>query len=140
MFFLGQFVSSSLHTQHGSAAVSMHANEAHKLRDFTRLDDAFELLHDEGPNPHWRGKGAYGQPGRPTAARALTLFADETVIAVVRVVGVAQTAMRVLELQELVAVLARVSGAEKKISHGVRARLVMLLTSICELISVECIS
>ncbi len=48
--------------------------------------------------------------------------------------------MRVLELEELVAVLARVSGAEKKISHGARARLAMLLTSICAFISIACIS
>lgn len=43
-----------------------------------------------------------------------TLFADETVIAVVRVVGITQTSVRVLELEELVAMLARVSCAKKK--------------------------
>ena len=41
-----------------------------------------------------------------------TLFADETVIAVVGVVGVAEATMRVLELQKLVSMLARVASAE----------------------------
>ena len=40
-----------------------------------------------------------------------TLFADETVVPVVRVVRVTQAAMGVLKLQKLVAVLARVPRA-----------------------------
>ena len=40
-----------------------------------------------------------------------TLFPDERVITVVRIVGVSQTPVRVLELEELVSVLARVTSA-----------------------------
>jgi hypothetical protein len=42
-----------------------------------------------------------------------TLFSNETVVTIIRVVGVSETAMRVFKLQELVAMLARVSGARK---------------------------
>jgi hypothetical protein len=41
----------------------------------------------------------------------LTLFANKTVIPVVRVVGISQTTMRVFEFKELVSVFARVAGA-----------------------------
>jgi hypothetical protein len=40
-----------------------------------------------------------------------TLFADERVIPIVGIVRVAESAMRILELQKLVAVLSRVSRA-----------------------------
>ena len=41
-----------------------------------------------------------------------TLFPNQTVISVVGVVGVAEATMRVLELQKLVSMLARVASAE----------------------------
>lgn len=51
--------------------------------------------------------------------RVRTFFADETVIPVIRVVGVAESSVRVLELQELVAVLARVPcTAEVSVCEG----------------------
>ena len=46
----------------------------------------------------------------------LTLFADQTVISVVRVVGISQTAMRVFEFKKFVAVLAGVTSAIDKSS------------------------
>lgn len=42
-----------------------------------------------------------------------TLFSNETVVTIIRVVGVSETTMGVFKLQELVAMLARVSGARK---------------------------
>ena len=45
------------------------------------------------------------------SGRLLTLLPDEAVIPVVRVVRVSQTAMRVLEFEELVSVLARMASA-----------------------------
>jgi hypothetical protein len=42
----------------------------------------------------------------------LTLFPDETVIAVVRIVRVSETSVRVLKLQEFMTVLSRVTGAK----------------------------
>jgi hypothetical protein len=70
-----------------------------------------------------------------------TFFADETVVTVVRVVGIAQTPVRVLELEELVAVLARVSCAEKEgfnvgIVRCTWQLRVRKLTSICKSISI----
>ncbi len=53
---LGQFVSSSLHTHTKLAANPCKQMKAHRLRDFTRLNNTFELLHDKRANPHWRGK------------------------------------------------------------------------------------
>ena len=51
-----------------------------------------------------------------------TLFADETVIAVVGVICVAETSMGVFELQELVAVLSRVPCAIKRSENAVKKR------------------
>ena len=51
-------------------------------------------------------------PAQREGGRVRTFFADETVIAVVGVVGVAEATMRVLELQKLVSMLARVASAE----------------------------
>ena len=45
----------------------------------------------------------------------LTLFENKTVIVVVRVVCITKAAMRVLRLQKLVAVFARMSSTKKKV-------------------------
>ena len=51
---------------------------------------------------------------KKTVGTVRTLFADQTVIAVVRVVRIAQATVRVLKLEELVPVLARVTGTKEK--------------------------
>jgi hypothetical protein len=55
------------------------------LCDLTGLDDTLQFLHNKGANPHF--------------------FANKTVIPVVGVICIAQTTMRVFELQELVPML-----------------------------------
>ena len=56
-------------------------------------------------------------PAQREGGRVRTFFADETVIAIVGVIRVAQSSMRVFELQKLMAVLARVSCAAAEISN-----------------------
>jgi hypothetical protein len=64
--------------------------------------------------PHTRTRTRAGAWGR-------TLFADEAVIAVVRVVRIAKASLRVLKLEELVPVLARMPGASAPVSDGTRS-------------------
>ena len=56
-------------------------------------------LYPSGYPAHLRG-------GRGRRGGVRTLFADETVVAVVGIVGIAKTAVGVFKLEELVAVLA----------------------------------
>ena len=68
---------------------------------------------------------------KKTVGTVRTLFADQTVIAVVRVVRIAQATVRVLKLQELVTVLARMACAAGQLACASRAREWPELTSIC---------
>ena len=52
MFFLGQFVSSSLCTTPSQPPAPFRDND-HVLCDFARLDDPLELLHHERSDPHY---------------------------------------------------------------------------------------
>ena len=53
-----------------------------------------------------------------TSSLIRTFFADQTIIPVVRVVGIAEPSVRVFKFEELVAVLARVSCAAAQISNA----------------------
>jgi hypothetical protein len=106
MFFFGQFVSSSLYTCERPCA-KQGAVGQHVLDDLAGLDDPLHFLHHERAHPHCGPLAS----SAPPASRARTLFPDETVVAVVRVVRVPQAALRVLKLEELVPMLARVAGA-----------------------------
>lgn len=55
--------------------------------------------------------GMWGET-RDKGLDVLTFFANERVIPVVRVIRVAKTSMRILEFEELVAVLPRVTRAD----------------------------
>ena len=81
----------------------------YSLRDLARLYDPLQLLHNQRTNPHFAKHVSGSVP--PKNHGQLTLFANQTVITIVGVIGISQTPMRVLEFQELVAVLARVARA-----------------------------
>ena len=136
MFFLGQFVSSSLSDTHSvsQARGTLHMPASHdSLRDLARLDDALDLLHDDGPDPHWQTPRLASDTvllpmdirhptptvqtqGKKRYKTVLTLFADQAVVPIVGVVRIAQPPVRVLKLQKLVAVLSRVSCAIPAVS------------------------
>ncbi len=85
--------------------------------DLAILDDTSQLSNHGWRDPHCsngKQKGFSQVRGRDCAgvSGGLTLFADEAVVAVVRVVGIAQTATRVFELEKLVSVSTLVPRAE----------------------------
>ena len=61
-------------------------NRIDKLHDLARLDNALDLLDDERTDTHFDALAQAVRPG--TSHGALTLFPDQAVIAVVRVVGI----------------------------------------------------
>lgn len=88
MFFFGQFVSSSLHgCGRDQVRYSQWLSMAYALCDFAGFHNPFELLHDQRSNPHWGH--ASEKAGRAWNGTTRTLFPDQTVIAVVGVVGIA---------------------------------------------------
>ena len=82
--------------------------EKHALGYLARLNDPLQLLNHQWANPHFPLTDKSATLQHQFAAFARTLFADETVVAVVRVVRVSQTSMRVLKLEELMTVFTRV--------------------------------
>ena len=101
------------------------------LDDLALLDDTLQLFHDEGAYPHWltarddtiktiqisvvlrkKGWGGVWCP-RAGTVKTRTLFADERVVPVVRIVRVAKSSMRIFKFEKLVAMLARMTRTFK---------------------------
>jgi hypothetical protein len=81
------------------------------LCNFTRLNDPFQLSHHQRTDPHCttrieKERGVRAWAKCEHNGFAPTLFANKTVVAIIRVVGISQAAMGVFKLEELVAVFA----------------------------------
>ena len=83
------------------------------LGDLARLHNPLQLFHDQRADPHYKTTKPPSVPVKHTRAlQALlqrTFFPNQTIVPVVRVVRIPQPSVRVLKLEELVAVLARVA-------------------------------
>jgi hypothetical protein len=80
------------------------------LRYFTGFDDPLELFYDQRANPHCHHTRYY-KCARRWDGTFHTLFANQRVISVVGVVGVAKTAVGVFKLEEFMTMLARMPRA-----------------------------
>lgn len=121
IFFLGQLVSSSLKS---ASHPVQHVSKPTTERDthlVISLDSMIRLssFTTRGPTHTIRIRHqsvSFGELmlATPKENAMLTLFADQTIVPVVRVVRIPQTSVGVLKLQELVPVLARMSCAEAR--------------------------
>jgi hypothetical protein len=81
---------------------------------------------------HTKKKDEWRKLGHAEVMR--TFFTNKAVVAVIRVIGVTKTAMRVLKLQELVSMFSRVAGAWRgAVGHSSFEKGGTRLTSICSM-------
>ena len=84
---------------------------AYALCNFTGFYYPFELLHEQRANPHCCMR--VNETINSDLRRVRTLFAYQTIVAIIGVVGVSKTAMGVFKFKKFMSMFARMASARK---------------------------
>lgn len=114
MFFLGQFVSSSL--SKGIRSIYAKFDDRQPAYFVISLASTIRLSSLTTRGPIHTCVARSKKVSRDESRVWLTFFANQTVVSVVGVVGISQSSMRVFKLEEFVAMFARMSSTESQFS------------------------